>query len=222
MIESLYFQYGDFFHKYIKGIMRKLSKITESIWSDMQDRSAGDTHRKEDEYIIDAIKEFIKRHKIKEYEYHINSDLSVNLNTNVSIKKDDLVDGKLPFKFNEVIGTMWLSDLGLETLENAPKIVHGCFVLYQNKLKDFIGGPEVVMENFTANFNNSLISLDGSPKKVGGDYSICFCGGLKDIKGISPEIGGNLEITNNKIGNNFTDNDFRKYSNIKGNIIRRK
>ena len=56
MIESLYFQYGDFFHKYIKGIMRKLSKITESIWSDMQDRSAGDTHIKEDEYIIDEIK----------------------------------------------------------------------------------------------------------------------------------------------------------------------
>ena len=29
--------------------MKKLSKITESIWSDMQDRSAGDTIRKEDD-----------------------------------------------------------------------------------------------------------------------------------------------------------------------------
>ena len=28
--------------------MKKLSKITESIWSDMQDRSAGKTIRKED------------------------------------------------------------------------------------------------------------------------------------------------------------------------------
>ena len=28
--------------------MKKLSKITESIWSDMQDRSAGETVRKED------------------------------------------------------------------------------------------------------------------------------------------------------------------------------
>ena len=28
--------------------MKKLSKITESIWSDMQDRSAGDTVREED------------------------------------------------------------------------------------------------------------------------------------------------------------------------------
>ena len=37
--------------------MRKLSKITESIWSDMQDRSAGDVVRKEDQWIIDLIKE---------------------------------------------------------------------------------------------------------------------------------------------------------------------
>ena len=29
--------------------MRKLSEITESIWSDMQDRSAGETVRKEDD-----------------------------------------------------------------------------------------------------------------------------------------------------------------------------
>ena len=28
--------------------MKKLSKITESIWSDMQDRSAGEVRRKED------------------------------------------------------------------------------------------------------------------------------------------------------------------------------
>ena len=29
--------------------MRKLSEITESIWSDMQDRSSGDKIRKEDD-----------------------------------------------------------------------------------------------------------------------------------------------------------------------------
>ena len=30
--------------------MKKLSKITESIWSDIQDRSTGDNVRKEDEF----------------------------------------------------------------------------------------------------------------------------------------------------------------------------
>ena len=40
--------------------MRKLSKIIESIWSDMQDRSSGDVVRKEDEF--KGICEFIKDH----------------------------------------------------------------------------------------------------------------------------------------------------------------
>ena len=40
--------------------MRKLSKIIESIWSDMQDRSSGDVVRKEDEF--KSICEFIKDH----------------------------------------------------------------------------------------------------------------------------------------------------------------
>ena len=40
--------------------MKKLSKIIESIWSDMQDRSSGDVVRKEDEF--KSICEFIKDH----------------------------------------------------------------------------------------------------------------------------------------------------------------
>lgn len=35
--------------------MKKLSKITESIWSDMQDRSSGDTVRKEDKFNPDYV-----------------------------------------------------------------------------------------------------------------------------------------------------------------------
>ena len=35
--------------------MRKLSKITESIWSDIQDRSMGKTVRKEDQWKMDLI-----------------------------------------------------------------------------------------------------------------------------------------------------------------------
>ena len=47
-----------------------------SIWSDMQDRSAGDVVRKEDQWIIDLIKEFIERHHLKEEdENHLLSNL---------------------------------------------------------------------------------------------------------------------------------------------------
>ena len=42
--------------EYINNIksqyMKKLSKITESIWSDIQDRSMGKTVRKEDDMFI--------------------------------------------------------------------------------------------------------------------------------------------------------------------------
>ena len=38
--------------------MKKLSKITESIWSDIQDRSSGDTVRKEDDINLMSIEDF--------------------------------------------------------------------------------------------------------------------------------------------------------------------
>ncbi len=40
--------------------MKKLSKLTESIWSDIQDRSSGDTVRKEDDIDLLDIKELCK------------------------------------------------------------------------------------------------------------------------------------------------------------------
>ena len=202
--------------------MRKLSKITESIWSDMQDRSAGDVVRKEDQWKIDLIKEFIERHHLKENDYHINADCSLDIHRNIMIKPVDILDvkeGKLPFKFGRVDGTMWLNGLGLKTLENCPSEVTGDFVIYENKLENFIGGPENVGGDFAANMNLSLKSLDGSPKKVGGKYSILACMSIKDISGISPEIGGNLEIPK-KTKFEFSDDDFRQYSNIKGEIKR--
>ena len=202
--------------------MRKLSKITESIWSDMQDRSAGDVVRKEDQWKIDLIKEFIERHHLKENDYHINADCSLDIHRNIMIKPVDILDvkeGKLPFKFGRVDGTMWLNGLGLKTLENCPSEVTGDFVIYENKLENFIGGPEIVGGDFAANMNLSLKSLNGSPKKVGGKYSSLACMSIKDISGISPEIGGNLEIPK-KTKFEFSDDDFRQYSNIKGEIKR--
>ena len=202
--------------------MRKLSKITESIWSDMQDRSAGDVVRKEDQWKIDLIKEFIERHNLRENDYHINADCSLDIHRNIMIKPVDILDvkeGKLPFKFGRVDGTMWLNGLGLKTLENCPSEVTGDFVIYENKLENFIGGPEIVGGDFAANMNLSLKSLDGSPKTVGGKYSILTCMSIKDISGISPKIEGDLEIPK-ILKYEFSDDDFRQYSNIKGEIKR--
>lgn len=197
--------------------MRRLSDINESVWADIHRRSNDGSLRKEDTWFEEKFKVFAERHNLKEGDYHINnSDLSVDLYRNISISPEDLVDGKLPFKFGKIQGTMWLTkNLQLKTLENSPREVYGDFVIYENRFSDFIGGPELVTGDFSANFNMSLKSLDGSPKKVGGNYSICFCSGLQDIKGISKEIGGNLELSKNM---KFTEDDFRKYSDIKGKV----
>lgn len=204
--------------------MRKLSHIQESVWGDIRKRADGTVVKKEDQIIMDVINEFVKRHELNKDQYHVNSNFSVDILTNISLVKMDLIDGKLPFKFGKIDGTMWLTNnLQLETLENAPNEVTGDFVIYQNRFVDFTGGPEIVGGDFAANFNQQLKSLDGSPKKVGGDYSIIFCSGLRDIKGISPEIGGNLEVTDSskhKVFHDFSDDEYRKFSNIKGEIRR--
>jgi len=203
--------------------MKKLSKIDESLWSDLQNKSIGKGIRKEDESNLEPIKEFIERHQLPKGKYKINSDFSLDIYQNIMIKPIDIPnksEPKLPFKFGKIDGTIWMCDLNLVTLENSPREVTGDFVIYENNFRDFTGGPQKVGGNFSANVNYNLESLDGSPQEVGGNYSILSCRYIKDIKGISPEIGGNLELTN-KPFLVFSDNEFRKYSNIKGKIIRK-
>lgn len=203
--------------------MKKLSHICESVWGDIRKRGNGQEYRDEDSWQLEPIKDFIERHELKEGEYKINSDFSLDIYKNIIIKPIDVSkfgEIKLPFKFGKIDGTIWMTDLGLGSLENSPREVTGDFVIYQNKFKDFTGGPEIVGGNFAANLNYNLESLDGSPKEVGGDYCILGCRYIKDISGISPEIGGNLEITN-KPFKLFGLDEYRKYSNIKGKIIQK-
>lgn len=203
--------------------MKKLSQINESVWGDIRKRGIGQEYRDEDSWQLEPIKDFIERHNLKEGEYKINSDFSLDIYRNIMIKPIDVSkfgEIKLPFKFGKIDGTIWLNDLELKTLENSPREVTGDFVIYENKLENFIGGPEIVGGNFSANVNLLLESLDGSPKKVGGNYCILGCRHIKDISGISPEIGGDLELTN-KPFKVFVDDEYRKYSNIKGKIIKK-
>lgn len=202
--------------------MKKLSNISESAWGDMRHRSSGGTIRKEDKWFEDLVKEFVERHKLKENDYKINSDLTVDVFKNIIFDENDMVEGKLPFKFGKVIGTVWMDDLNITTLENSPREVTGAFVIYNNKLENFVGGPEIVGENFAANFNRKLKTLEGSPKVVKGNYCILYCKDVKDISDITPDIGGDLQVPPEQNQNPpFTDEDYRKYSNIKGKIIRR-
>ncbi len=86
--------------------MKKLSNITESIWSDIQDRSSGEITRKEDNvnnmdmesfwlYIIKNYKERVKTldkdHYCKEYDMDIVVDPSTDIVIFGSYVKDELV-----------------------------------------------------------------------------------------------------------------------------------
>lgn len=195
--------------------MRKLSDINEHLWSGIIHRSETGEVRKEDMELFDRVKVFADKHNIKREDFAIHNDGTVDFKTVVSIYKDDLIDGKFPFKFGKVVGNFYATDLDLRTLENSPREVGGNFVIYSNHhLHTLVGGPEIVHGNFAAN-TAGLQNLDGSPKEVGGNFEVTYTN-LKDISGISPVIGGNvrLEHTTTK----FTEDDVRKYSNVKGKI----
>ena len=65
--------------------MKKLSKITESIWSDIQDRSSGDTIRKEDYVLYSDLKdkdctvELLYKYLINNYD--VLGDEQIKLNS---------------------------------------------------------------------------------------------------------------------------------------------
>ena len=200
--------------------MRKLSQIEESLWADVQSQASGESFKKEDQWIVEQMKEFIKRHTLlKEGDYEI-SGLKLNLFERVRINEEDLVDNKFPFKFGSVYDFI-ADNIGLVSLENSPDEVKVDFVVNGNELTNFIGGPKYVGRTFSANFNRNLESLDGSPEEV-GNYSITACQRVKDIKGITPIINGELRIsTEEKQKYVFTNDDYRKYSKIRGHIIRR-
>ena len=69
--------------------MKKLSKITESIWSDIQDRSSGDTVREED--MITSNEELRKKIRELYKEQGEGETLDVSSLTNI-IKCDDFSD----------------------------------------------------------------------------------------------------------------------------------
>ena len=101
--------------------MKKLSKITESIWSDIQDRSAGDVVRKEDEI---TTKEELQD---KIYELYIEQGdgetLDVSSLTNC-IKCDDfsnIFSGYVRVK--HIIG---LEDWDVSNVKNMDSMFWGC------------------------------------------------------------------------------------------------
>lgn len=83
----------------------------------------------------------------------------------------------------------------LTSLDGAPSEVDSDFYCYDTAIKDLTGAPNVVGGDFNCSGCNSLVSLEGSPVYIGGDFDCSDC------------------------GINFTENDVKIISKVKGEII---
>ncbi len=139
--------------------MKKLSKITESIWSDMQDRSTGETVRKED--IITTNEDL--RNKIQElYKEQGEGDtLDVSSLTN-TIKCDDFA---YIFKgYENVKHIIGLEDWDVSNVENMEGMFWGCKNFNYDLSKWNVSKVKSMKYMFShcENFNSDLSNWDVS------------------------------------------------------------
>jgi hypothetical protein len=100
--------------------------------------------------------------------YTINGDY-VNVVGQFSL---DLTEDKIPFKFGQVIGTMFLSG-DILTLENSPTIVTGAFNISGcKKVKSLEHGPDKVGTFYHSVYNTQLKDLRGIPKPIRDSYTL--------------------------------------------------
>ena len=115
-------------------------------------------------------KKFISR-KQNWYEFYIK-DGFVCCCCDVEITDEDLVDGKLPFRFGKVGGSF---------------ICSKCTSLTSLK-----GSPQKVGEDFDCRECTSLTSLECAPQEVGRNFSCSECTSLTPLEGVPKKIGGKI------------------------------
>lgn len=147
------------------------------------------------EYMLDN-KEDIKAWLDKYYitDYHINEDLTVDVNGNVWLTDKKLTT--IDVQFNIVNGHFNCSLNQLTTLKGCPKTVVGNFVCSQNQLKSLESGPKMVAGNYVCH-NNQLKSLEGSPKNIKGKFD-CSDNQLINLIGCPISVE-QFECNNNKL-----------------------
>lgn len=104
---------------------------------------------------------WLKTFKIKNY--HINDDLTVDVDGDVNLFKKNLIT--IPIQFGIVKGDFNISYNKLTSLKGSPRIVHGMFNCSDNQLNNLIDGPKEVGGNYECQ-RNKLITLEGVAQKV--------------------------------------------------------
>ena len=151
--------------------MKKLSKITESIWSDMQDRSAGDVVRQEDMIITNEV----LRNRIQELykEQGEGETLDVSSLTNL-IKCDDF--SNLFRRFYKVEHIIGLEDWDISKVTNMRGMFRDCRKFNSDLSKWDVSNVENMREMFwdCQTFNSDLSNWDvSSVVDMEGMFSNC-------------------------------------------------
>lgn len=94
-------------------------------------------------------------------------------------------------------GDFDVQNFNLTSLEGAPKSVGGNFYCSHNKLKNLVGGPEFVVEDYVCR-EMSLTSLKGAPAEIGGKFS-CYANTLTTLEGGPTTVGDGFYCFENKL-----------------------
>ena len=132
--------------------MKKLSKITESIWSDMQDRSAGDAIREEDKITTNEDLKYIILELYKEQGEGETLDVSSLTNR---IKCDDF--SNLFRRFYKVERIIGLEDWDVSEVTNMRGMFRDCKTFNSDLSK----------------WNVSSVKKIGGVKKMGSMFYKC-------------------------------------------------
>ena len=202
-------------NQYIKESLLCKAIYNESILDDEEDLINNSS--------IEIIEKFIKDNynvtgklDIKES----NNIYVVNCDSYVRIKNDKTTQLTNDFfEWGVVKGNFNCSYCkSLKSLKGAPKEVGKVFDCFGcDSLKDLTGAPKEVGGNFECINCKSLKSLQGAPKKVGRDFSCSSCKSLKSLKGAPEKVGGCFYCYG--CGAQFTEDDVKKVSKVKGKII---
>jgi len=140
---------------------------------------------------IKQIEKWLKKYDIENY--HINDDLTVNVDNDVYLLYKNLTE--IPFQFGKINGHFNCAYNQLISLEGCPKEIKGNFICSNNQLISLEGCPEIINGDFIC-YGNKLTSLNGCPKEVKKDF-YCFYNQLTSLEGCPEIINGDFECDDN-------------------------
>lgn len=139
------------------------------------------------------IKIWLDNMKIKNY--IINSDLTIDVNEDVSLQNKNL--SSLPIQFGEVGGSFYIFKNNLTSLKGTPYIVNNIFDCSNNQLTSLLDGPQKVKQGYICT-HNQLTSLEGVAQNIGDILNI-QSNHITTLKNIKTNIVFAFIVVNNPL-----------------------